>query len=189
MAPKSAKDSLPDISQLEISPRNSASKKPPAEPVADSWEDEFSDDDTATKPEKQPTKASASSDGGVVPAQSPSPPPPTPASPSATFPSHDTHLSSLHPSYASSSRTTPTSSGDASVRPDKSAAVARRLIAGALGVKVGRATEEEKEYEKVVRERERKRRDEARERERRRVEEAREEERKKEERMRSVWED
>ena len=53
-------------------------------------------------------------------------------------------------------------------RPEKQIAVAGRLIAGALGVKAPPKSEEARAYEKVVREKEKKRL--AREREGRRVE-------------------
>lgn len=62
-------------------------------------------------------------------------------------------------------------------RPEKSAATASRLIAGALGVKV-KMTEEQKEYERVVREREKRRREEEKEK-------TKEDER----RRAAVWED
>jgi len=43
-------------------------------------------------------------------------------------------------------------------RPDKTDAVARRLIAGALGVKAPKRTEEQKAYDKALKEKEIKRR-------------------------------
>ena len=65
-------------------------------------------------------------------------------------------------------------------RPEKSAATAGRLIAGALGVKAPRMGEEQKRYERVVREKERERV--VREREERRREEG-----ERERRRREVW--
>lgn len=67
-------------------------------------------------------------------------------------------------------------------RPEKTTAVAGRLIAGALGVRAPKRTEEEREYDKAMREKERKRREEERNREKKEKEEV-------EERKRSVWED
>jgi hypothetical protein len=67
-------------------------------------------------------------------------------------------------------------------RPEKTTAVAGRLIAGALGVRAPRRTEEEREYDKAMREKERKRRNEEKEKERLDKERA-------EERRRAVWED
>lgn len=60
--------------------------------------------------------------------------------------------------------------------------MAGRLIAGALGVRAPKRTEEEREYDRVVREKEKKRREEERDRERREKEEA-------ERRKKAVWED
>lgn len=74
------------------------------------------------------------------------------------------------------------SAGALDKRPEKTTAVAGRLIAGALGVRAPRRTEEEREYERAVRERERKRRTEEKERERR-------EEEQREARKKAVWDD
>jgi hypothetical protein len=60
--------------------------------------------------------------------------------------------------------------------------VAGRLIAGALGVRAPKRTDEEREYDKAMREKERKRRTEERERERREQEET-------EARKKAVWDD
>jgi len=57
-------------------------------------------------------------------------------------------------------------------RPEKTDAVARRMIAGALGVRAPKKTEEGREYEKAVRDRERKKRDQEREAQRRAEEDA-----------------
>lgn len=67
-------------------------------------------------------------------------------------------------------------------RPEKTTAVAGRLIAGALGVRAPKRTEEEREFDKAMREKERKRRDEERNREKVEKEKAAE-------RARAVWED
>lgn len=48
-------------------------------------------------------------------------------------------------------------------RPDKTTATASRLIAAGLGVKAPKRTEAEREYDRVARETERKRRDKERE--------------------------
>ena len=56
------------------------------------------------------------------------------------------------------------------------------MIAGALGVKAPKRTEEEREFDRAVREKERRRREAEKERERR-------EEKEREDRKRSVWED
>ena len=67
-------------------------------------------------------------------------------------------------------------------RPEKTTAVAGRLIAGALGVRAPKRTDEEREYDKAMREKERKRRTEEKERERKAQEEA-------EARKKAVWDD
>ena len=46
-----------------------------------------------------------------------------------------------------------------SVRPEKQTAVAGRLIAGALGVRAPRKTEEQRQYDKAMKEKEIRRRD------------------------------
>ncbi|KAL2258061.1 hypothetical protein VTK26DRAFT_8776 [Humicola hyalothermophila] len=63
------------------------------------------------------------------------------------------------------------SSSSSSRRPEKTDAVARRMIASALGMKAPRMTDEQRAYDRAVREKERKRREEEKERERKREEE------------------
>lgn len=65
-------------------------------------------------------------------------------------------------------------------RPEKSSAAAGRMIAGALGVKAPKKTEEGKAYERAVRENERVRREKLKE-------EGRTEEREREEARKKVW--
>lgn len=67
-------------------------------------------------------------------------------------------------------------------RPEKTTAVAGRLIAGALGVRAPKRTDEEREYDRAMREKERKRRNEEREREKREAEA-------REARKKAVWDD
>ena len=74
----------------------------------------------------------------------------------------------------------PSSSDKAEKRPEKSSATAGRIIAGALGVKGPSMTEDQRRYEKAMREKERKRIEREREEERR-------SEKEKEEARRSVW--
>ena len=66
-------------------------------------------------------------------------------------------------------------------RPEKTTAVAGRLIAGALGVRAPAKSEETKEYDRVVKEKERRRRTEEKDAKRREEEE-------KEAAKKSVWE-
>lgn len=60
--------------------------------------------------------------------------------------------------------------------------MARRMIAAGLGLKVPRLTEEQRAYDKALREKERKRREQEREEEKRRLAEA-------EKAKQSIWED
>jgi len=127
------------LSELRI-----PSNKPRNTAVADSWEEEF-DDDNGPKPLDRQRDL-------------PLAPPPTPATPapgSSTFASHDNQDGGL-PWLSSSSAAA--SSGPAR-RPEKTTAVAGRLIAGALGVKAPKKTEEQRAYEKAVKEQELKRRE------------------------------
>ncbi|KAH7031320.1 uncharacterized protein B0I36DRAFT_363028 [Microdochium trichocladiopsis] len=142
----------------------SKSKK---KPVADSWEDESSDEEPMSASALQsPAIVSTTSDKQGVSA-----PPPTPNSP-ANPPNAPWHgqapgLSNmLHPlggGYADSAA--------AARRPEKTDAVARRMIASALGVKAPKATEEQRAYDRAVREAEKKKKEEEREAERKRAEE------------------
>ncbi|KAI0430147.1 hypothetical protein F5Y09DRAFT_341921 [Xylaria sp. FL1042] len=147
--------------------------KPKKQVVADSWEDEESSASEA-EPESEPPTPSTQSSGAVQ--DGVAAPPPTPISPS--YGRHGSEGNGNAPWLASSS----TSGGgygyrdaqdDGGVkRPEKTDAVARRMIASALGVRAPKQTEEQKAYDRAVREKERKKREEEREAERRRAQEA-----------------
>jgi hypothetical protein len=79
---------------------------------------------------------------------------PSPPSRSTTPPSRST---------TPSASTTASSTASSERRPEKTNAVAHRLIAGALGVKVPRRTEEQRAYDKAMREQEKRKRDQERE--------------------------
>jgi hypothetical protein len=64
------------------------------------------------------------------------------------------------------------SSGGPSKRPEKTDAVARRMIAASLGLRAPKLTDEQRAYDKAVREKEKKRKEEEKEKERQREEEA-----------------
>jgi len=160
--------------------------KPKQDEVADSWEDEAgspsdrsSDGDGEpptydTSAELQPQASNELQPQASI--EQPAVPPPTPSSPTShTFPYSRPTVPQASPpradpAFAARDR-------DAR-RPDKSAATAARLIAGALGVRPPRMTAEQREYEGAVREKERRRREAERER-------VREEERRKA----AVWEE
>ncbi|PFH56042.1 hypothetical protein XA68_17147 [Ophiocordyceps unilateralis] len=78
------------------------------------------------------------------------------------------------PSFAHdwSSPAEPATDGPPAKRPEKTDAVARRMIAAGLGLKVPKQTAEQSAYQKSIREQERKRRDQQRAEEQMRKEEA-----------------
>lgn len=134
------------LNKLSINPggskSSSASRK--QQPVAESWEDDESDSGEDT-------------DRPISPQQSsyPAAPPPTPISPPPSFSSHDTFIS---PYGYGADGAGGVRSERSSARPEKTDAVAKRLIAGALGVKAPKKTEEQRAYDRAVKEKEMKRR-------------------------------
>ncbi|KAH0284488.1 hypothetical protein KCU62_g8260, partial [Aureobasidium sp. EXF-3399] len=140
-----------------IAPHHKYSK--PATKVADSWEEEASSEPEPSKAANTTTKPSP--DTAPVPKSSYVPPhlkyrsaAPSPPSRSVTPPSRGS---------TPSSHSTPSSTASSERRPEKTNAVAHRLIAGALGVKVPRRTEEQRAYDKAMREQEKRKRDQERE--------------------------
>ncbi|KAL9077125.1 MAG: hypothetical protein Q9161_000391 [Pseudevernia consocians] len=169
--------SLTTIKGLESSLKNltipSSAKPKASKAVADSWEEAASPPPSSSTPSPPSTPTDAT----------PGPPPPTPISPTS---SHSRKKSTDWSTFASAhtssfSSSTPRSLTGSEKRPEKSSAAAGRLIAGALGVKPPKQTEESKAYERAVREKERKRREAAKE-------EAGRAEREKEEAKRAIWE-
>ena len=156
------------MSKLSIDPRSRrdlASK----DAVADSWEDKSSTesdtdqaDDTNTETFSKKTSHLSPSLGAF-----PAAPPPTPLSPQFAKP----------PSFAASSLGTgsgelkATNEGVSEKRPEKTTQTAARMIAAGLGVKAPRQTEEQKEYERSIRENERRLLNEQKEERKRREEE------------------
>ncbi|EHK43310.1 hypothetical protein TRIATDRAFT_320595 [Trichoderma atroviride IMI 206040] len=187
--PQKGKDDIAStISKLSISSaKQAAPSKKSKEPVADSWEDEDVSDDEAAEAEQveeqgQSKDADADAAGTSTPSSlaTPAVPPPTPASPLGYESPHEwASLASQSQSQSQSPMATTASasatgsgSGTPARRPEKTDAVARRLIAAGLGIKAPRQTEEQRAYQRSVREQEKKRREEAKaEEERRRAEE------------------
>lgn len=132
------------------------SKEKTKPPVADSWEE----DDDSEGTETEPTSRSS---------EIPDAPPPTPASPNSSafsgwpteqeYPRTDSvpYGARYVPSQSRGPSEAPSS------RPEKQTAVAGRLIAGALGVRAPKKTDEQRAYDKAVKEKELKRRNKARE--------------------------
>ncbi|KAI0848355.1 hypothetical protein F5Y00DRAFT_91579 [Daldinia vernicosa] len=157
------------MSDLSLNPPSTApkgkSKGKKAAPVADSWEDEDVPSDTEPQfpaPAQSQSPVSPSVEGSGFTA-----PPPTPSSPS--YSAGTPPWQSIPGGGGGGSSE---SSGAEGKRPEKTDAVARRMIASALGVRAPRPTEEQRAYDRAVREKERKRKEEEREAEKRRLEEA-----------------
>lgn len=146
--PKELESSLISLS---LHPRTSkaATAFRKKQPVAESWDDESLESGEDTDRPLSPKQS----------ADFPSAPPPTPISPSTSF---------ARPPFAtpfgySTDAVSDSRSERANVRPDKTDAVAKRMIAGALGVKAPKKTEEQKAYEKAIKEKEIKRRNQEKE--------------------------
>ncbi|OHE98829.1 hypothetical protein CORC01_05918 [Colletotrichum orchidophilum] len=167
-------DVTSSLSKLSINGNSKApSTKKTKETVADSWEDEDLDEEEEEEEEEE--AAEPKSDGAKAP-------PPTPISP--TYNAADKSFPNLYGNVDSTPAAASSGGPDASSRPrpEKTDAVARRMIASALGVKVPRMTEEQRAYDKAVKEKERKRREEEKVAEKRRQEEA-------EKAKVAIWED
>ncbi|KPM44377.1 hypothetical protein AK830_g2177 [Neonectria ditissima] len=121
-------------------------KKKSKKVVADSWDDEDSSD-SEPGPEKADEEGDEDDDLTSTPKQTKAPPP-TPLSPvgASWTPAQD----------APSSRASP---ADPSRRPEKTDAVARRMIVAGLGLKAPKLTDEQRAYQRSVREQEKKRRE------------------------------
>ncbi|KAF2129305.1 hypothetical protein P153DRAFT_396592 [Dothidotthia symphoricarpi CBS 119687] len=148
--------------------------KPKSKPVADSWDDNSGSD---TERESSPPRAGSATALSPTASDGPDPPPPTPASPPAfDFPDNSPYAAGSRDRDAGAAR------GGLDKRPEKTTAVAGRMIAGALGVRAPKRSEEEKEFDRAVREKERRRRGEEKEREKREAEAT-------ELRKKAVWDD
>lgn len=136
-------------------------KKTAQKPVADSWEDEanLSTDDETTAPHDGASSLPVLSP--TLSAESPLDPPPTPISPQDSQPwgaEEGAALTSAGPVGAAAQG----GPGPAR-RPEKQTAVAGRLIAGALGLRAPKRTEEQRAYDRAVKEQEIKRQNRERE--------------------------
>ncbi|KAG9194700.1 hypothetical protein G6011_04735 [Alternaria panax] len=175
--------------QLSTSHPQTTAQKPKSKPVADSWEAELSGSDTETEDvDVGKSEEKGSPQDSLKPLSTttsrdnpPNPPPPTPASPTQ-FEYPDNVPYSLNSSLSNGGSRSSSRGGGPDKRPEKTTAVASRLIAGALGVRAPRRTEEEREFDRAMKEKERKRRNEEREREKKETEE-------REARKKAVWDD
>ncbi|KAM3507281.1 hypothetical protein MY11210_007204 [Beauveria gryllotalpidicola] len=138
MCSKLSRSSLPKSKQ--------SSKNKLKQEVADSWEDE-----DVSEPD-EPTTPKATSSTGPTPA---APPSATSATPSFGPPDDGwVHQGGLPQSFSARD--------GGGRRPEKTDAVARRLISAGLGLKAPKQTDEQRAYQKSVREHERKRREQER---------------------------
>ncbi|KAJ5793987.1 hypothetical protein N7457_000586 [Penicillium paradoxum] len=148
--------SRPNVKSLSGSGATSPNPKPKPKKttkvVADSWEDEA--DLSASDTEDAPPRAEGTTAvlSPTLSAEGPLDPPPTPISPQTSNP-----WMGRAASPATSSREPPTR------RPEKQTAVAERLIAGALGIRAPKRTEQQRAYDRSVKEQEIKRRNRERE--------------------------
>lgn len=140
----------PSIKKPSTSGAVGSKPKKASEPVADSWEDEADlsgSDREETNPcdEDSPTVLSP-----TLSTEGPLDPPPTPISPQTSNPWGGRSAS-------------PAAQGGPARRPEKQTAVAGRLIAGALGIRAPKRTEEQRAYDRSVKEQEIRRRNRERE--------------------------
>lgn len=174
----SSRDVAASLGKLNIDPKIKSRKEP-----VESWEDEAddspSDENIAAVGKSTPPLASTS--------DSPAPPPPTPSSPSVVRSSQYSSHGPLSFDGALESVDTdllrvnsPATASDK--RPEKTTAVASRLIAAGLGQRAPRRTPEQREYDQAMKLQEKKKRDQAKAEEERKL-------REKEQAKKAIWED
>ncbi|KAL4755067.1 hypothetical protein BDW72DRAFT_165001 [Aspergillus terricola var. indicus] len=170
--------SITDIARPKLTASTAIpAKKKKTTVVADSWEDELelSDQDTdkgGTGLEDEldsPNVATSLATSPAV-AEGPLDPPPTPISPQTSQPWIANAVAAATAGGCgpdSTPRSRPgsasTSARDPNRRPEKQTAVAGRLIAGALGIRAPKRTEEQRAYDRAVKEQEIRRRNKERE--------------------------
>lgn len=144
------KGPVQDIRRPSIKGLSTSKPKKAKKPVADSWEDETETSDDEPTPQDVASPSSVLSP--TISAEGPLDPPPTPISPQTS--------QSWGPAMPA-----PTSAGPGGParRPEKQTAVASRLIAGALGIRAPKRTEEQRAYDRATKEQEIKRRNHERE--------------------------
>ena len=139
-----------DLPKANFSSKGAANSK-----VADSWEDEDFEVSAQTPTER--TLKPVESDGPGT-----HPPPPTPISPTAGG-MYDWSAAGVlgggRPEPIGSGRSTPRTDSDAERRrPEKTTAAAGRMIAASLGMKAPKKTEEQRQYDRAIKEQDMKRR-------------------------------
>ncbi|CRL22153.1 unnamed protein product [Penicillium camemberti] len=148
------KGPVQDISRPNVKKPPTAavtSNKIPRKPVADSWEDE-ADLSAPESEEAQPHDEDASPVlSPTISAEGPLDPPPTPISPQTSNP------------WMARAASPASARGAPTRRPEKQTAVAERLIAGALGIRAPKRTEQQRAYDRSIKEQEIRRRNRERE--------------------------
>ena len=168
MPPASAQSLTASLDKLQLTGNSKASlTQKKAKPV-ESWEDEDVDSSDVDSGTTTPVRPVTSSD-------LPGAPPPTPSSPSFRF-------DGASIDYSGKSQGLSTRGSGEDRRPEKSTALASRLIAAGIGQKAPRRTQEQREYDQAMKVQEKKRRDKAKAEEERLKAE-------KERAKRAIWED
>ena len=129
------------LAKLSISPETPNRKggtpvKKPSEIVADSWDDEATSSNSDTRIDDDATESQTSP---VLSA-----PPPTPASPNSALPSWGS------PDQIPYTTRKGDRVGENQRRPEKTTAVAGRLIAAGLGIEVRKEPKEQKAYDRAA---------------------------------------
>ncbi|KPI36482.1 uncharacterized protein AB675_2904 [Cyphellophora attinorum] len=138
---------------LDLSSALNKGKSAKSQDVAESWEDEDVDMDTPTASDAMSPTQPTSSNG-----MAPNPPPPTPISPAGQ--GYDWSAAGVLGGGRPQPRDGPglvSQRGDSDRRPEKTTATASRMIAAGLGVRAPKKTEEQKQYDRAVKEQEIKR--------------------------------
>lgn len=153
--------------------------------VSDSWED--SEDDLSDEEGAASPSTSKAALGRPKTADYPAPPPPTPSSPRFALPHDFNRPLGSNPSNDGLGRESAglgrsNDAGTHNARPEKTTSTASRMIAAGLGVKAPKRTDEQRQYDKAMRDKERRTRD-AEKDAKRREEEAREKAK------RAMWDD
>jgi hypothetical protein len=148
------------LSKLNIDLPKPSMSRPAArrDTVADSWEDDDFDDDSSTQTPTDGTGQTLNPVKSEDPALNP--PPPTPISAGAGGQYVDWSPAQVLGGGRPTTRPfSPQSDSDQDRRrPEKTTAAAGRMIAAGLGVKAPKKTEEQRQYDRSVREQEMKRR-------------------------------
>ena len=178
MAPAVVQSLDSSLSKLHLSKDKTGPKKQKAVEPADSWEDAAEEESSGSDTETE-LEITSSSDY-------PAPPPPTPSSPSFEIVSSNPGsipyfgVECAEKNRSSTNASTHSRRGGSGLtsrdgddkRPEKSTAVASRLIAAGIGQETPRRTKEQREYDQAMKLQEKKRRDHARDEEERQKAEA-----------------